>query len=631
MQPFVLIDFETRSTVDLRDVGPYVYTEHPSTEMLCLGWKDSDGQSGLLWPGQPIPAEWLSKTLVAFNVQFERACWRRFFPEIPCPPLEQWHDIQAVCGARGLPQSLDAAVKALGIGVKDSEGHRYVRSLSWLTPDGAFRVPASSIDYDRVGQYCLSDVEMEYELHRHLGYLETKERAFWLVNMSMNERGVALDLETIKAAKEIVAREEQKLEKEFQELTGLNPTQRAKVLAWFQDHGLALPDLTRDTVYAALRDSNLVATTEVHRALTIKYLLSKSSNKKLLAMERSTCLDGRSRGLLQFHGTGPGRSAGRLWQPQNLPRPTVKLNGEYPDVDYCIAAVKQDTLASAFPNFSAMDVISHSLRHFVIANPGHTFISGDFVGIQLRVLLALAGQYDKCEMLASGKSLYEDMGRQIYGRPISKHKDVAEYTIAKNAVLGLGFQMSATTFQERYGKHLDIEFLNRIVRIYREKWAPKVPALWLALEIASLQALKTGQPVTTHGCTFEVNDCWLTVELPSKRSLWYFKPRIVRNRSGSLTWMYEGPRGPVQAFGGLLTENLVMAIEVDIVRDAAIRLTKAGYNLVLDVHDELVCETSNPYHTEAEMKAIMEDVPSWVREMKVPIDVETWTGTRYRK
>ena len=31
-------------------------------------------------------------------------------------------------------------------------------------------------------------------------------------------------------------------------------------------------------------------------------------------------LDGRARGLLQYHGAGPGRWAGRLFQPHNFPR-----------------------------------------------------------------------------------------------------------------------------------------------------------------------------------------------------------------------------------------------------------------------------------------------------------------------
>src|SRR3546814_15677188 len=34
--------------------------------------------------------------------------------------------------------------------------------------------------------------------------------------------------------------------------------------------------------------------------------------------------DGRIRGLLQYHGAGTGRWAGRLVQPQNFPRPFVK-------------------------------------------------------------------------------------------------------------------------------------------------------------------------------------------------------------------------------------------------------------------------------------------------------------------
>ena len=41
------LDFETRSTVDLRRAGIYVYAEHPNTDVNCLAYAVDDGEPDL--------------------------------------------------------------------------------------------------------------------------------------------------------------------------------------------------------------------------------------------------------------------------------------------------------------------------------------------------------------------------------------------------------------------------------------------------------------------------------------------------------------------------------------------------------------------------------------------------------
>jgi len=73
--------------------------------------------------------------------------------------------------------------------------------------------------------------------------------------------------------------------------------------------------------------------TNVARAMQIRTLLGSASIKKLGRMQACTSLDGRARGLLQYHAAGPGRWGGRLLQPQNFPRGSVdslhELDPEY--------------------------------------------------------------------------------------------------------------------------------------------------------------------------------------------------------------------------------------------------------------------------------------------------------------
>ena len=49
---FCSIDFETRSTVDLRKSGVYVYAEHPDTEIWCMSYSFDGNDEVHTWvPG----------------------------------------------------------------------------------------------------------------------------------------------------------------------------------------------------------------------------------------------------------------------------------------------------------------------------------------------------------------------------------------------------------------------------------------------------------------------------------------------------------------------------------------------------------------------------------------------------
>ena len=80
-------------------------------------------------------------------------------------------------------------------------------------------------------------------------------------------------------------------------------------------------------------------------------------------------------------------------------------------------------------------------------------------------------------------------------------------------------------------------------------------------------------------------------------------------------------------YGGLLTENVVQAICRDIQAEAMVRLDKAGFALVLHVHDETVAEVAHASDLER-MINIMTTTPSWAPG--VPLAAEGYVDTRYR-
>jgi hypothetical protein len=124
--------------------------------------------------------------------------------------------------------------------------------------------------------------------------------------------------------------------------------------------------------------------------------------------------------------------------------------------------------------------------------------------IETCVLLALAGQRDKCDLIADGVDIYRDMAATIYRLDrraflaIPKEKLTVEQAeqrrIGKNTVLGCGYSIGADTFRRRYCRHLPTEearpFAEKVVNIhYRRNWAPKVPRLWHDLEDAARRAM----------------------------------------------------------------------------------------------------------------------------------------------
>src|SRR6202044_4001949 len=148
-----------------------------------------------------------------------------------------------------------------------------------------------------------------------------------------------------------------------------------------------------------------------------------------------------------------------------------------------------------------------------------TLLSGDFAGIQARVVLGLAGQFDKLALMASGADVYIDMACDIFKMPKPTTKEeikrfklehMRERQFGKNSVLGLGFQMGWRKFQFKYAQEEGDEFCENIVNTYRREWAPKVPKLWEGLEEAALETVWSGEPHEAYGVRYQIEGQWLT-------------------------------------------------------------------------------------------------------------------------
>jgi DNA polymerase len=118
----VVLDVETRSTVDLKKVGAHRYAVDPTTDIWCVAYAIDDQPVSLWLPGEPPPPEIIAAAAdpgckwVAHNAGFERAIWRHVltrhgWPELP--PVERWRDTQAMALALALPPALGKLSKVL--------------------------------------------------------------------------------------------------------------------------------------------------------------------------------------------------------------------------------------------------------------------------------------------------------------------------------------------------------------------------------------------------------------------------------------------------------------------------------------------------------------------------------------
>lgn len=659
----LVIDFETASGVDLKEVGAWRYSEDVTTDVISLSYGFIGETAIKTWTPEYCEGSSLIDTLyprdntiifIAHNCAFEKAIWRNIMVPLygwPEVPDERWDDTQAACAMRAIPISLDKAAIALRLPVKkDYEGSKITRALSKANKKGYY-----SRDYNRTYDYNRQDVLAQQELRNRLGPLPEGEWKVWLLDQKINQRGIPLDLNFVAQAQKIVDEASLPLLKEFKELTSLNPGQAVKIRKWINDQGIELDSLNKEIVSALLggetEDENeeqsglqsIKLPANVRRALEIRAMVGSASIKKLSRMRKCVSQDGRARGLLQYHGAGPGRWSGRLLQPQNFPRGTLKdSSGDKLAGDIVIPAILSGSCEYIEATVgNPIETVISGLRHAIRTDDKHILLSGDFAQIEARIILALAGQYDKVQLLANGESPYCDMGFQIYKRIIDKYKDTEEYQLSKNSVLGLGFQMGWKKFKLKYAKNKTDEFCQTVVNTYRQTWAPRVPKVWEGLEAAALDTVYYNRRNLAYGVEYCLEDGWLTAKLPSGRKLWYFNPKPSRkampwdDTDVRPSWTYQqtktGQLKTIDAYGGLLTENVVQGLARDLMVDRMFALEDSGFPIILTVHDEIVSEVLKENADETAFKQIMEERPRWAKDLMIPVAVETWAGEFYRK
>lgn len=531
----VVLDFETRSWVDIRSRGASLYCSDDSTDVLCLSWsrngKDVQTWDFRLNPDQKPPEELVELIrdrvpFVAHNAFFERMIWyhvchkRYGWPDVPA---DLWRCTAAVASYYCLPRSLAGAADALGLAIrKDKKGKQLINTHCIPQADGTFNEDDAGLD-DLI-DYCETDVRTQFELAKTLGQLPPGELEVWQLDQRLNLRGLPVDVESVGHAQQVIDQCRGRAEEQIRELTDGQvdgPTKRADIIKFCASKGLELKSIAKETVESVLKDGD--AHPDALQLLRLRLMAGKSSVAKLDKLVERVEPDGRLRDTLKYHGASTGRWSGQGVQIHNLPRGTVKQ--DMIDVHHhwlprrCADSL--DLLAEPF------ELISSSLRSYFMAHGDDNFFVGDFSQIEARVLAWLAGQDDVLELFRNGEPIYETMASKIYEVPVA---DVTkeQRQVGKSAVLGLGFGMGWRGFRNncaRNGMNVSKRLARRVVKVYRTE-NDHVTAWRYALEEASVECMDTGQPVKCGPVTFDQHDRWLRIKLPSGRFLHYYDPRV---------------------------------------------------------------------------------------------------------
>lgn len=662
---FVYLDFETRNAggCNLTKTGAWRYAADDATEILTLVYQNGDGESRLWTPaagrGESLAslAADPAVVLVCFG-DFEIAIWDRIMVGrygFPAIPISRWHNAQAACSHLALPRALGKVLPILGADVvKDAAGRRLVLSLSRRDRKTGAYPEVTPEALQRVHAYNKSDVDGLMAVHAAAGVLSGRERQIWELDQTINARGVGIDLDFVRAGKQIAEASKGGLLTEFAALTGgLSPHQVGATRDWLKGQGFPLENLQDDTIQEAL--DTLILPGDVTRALQIRLIVAPTSLAKFDAMLACAGADGRARGLFQYHAATTGRWSATLIQPQNLPRPTVEIDHE--EIEELVAAVKTGDPGMLTRWGEPIEVLASALRFALVAADGCQFGVGDFITIETCVLLALAGQHDKAKLIADGVDIYRDVAATIYGLDrdafLAIPKDdltleqQQQRQAGKATILGCGYGMGGDTFRSRYCRHLDAagaqSFAEETVYThYRKRWAPKVPQLWRDLEHTARRAMLRPGATTKAQCGLSYRletkadlPC-LTCTLLNGKPIHYMNARVANDKTdrfGYPVWTYwayrRGQWREIEPYGGQLTENAVQALARELLVDGMLRFEARGFPVITHCHDEILVE--HAAMTKPLMQEIMSERPRWAVELGVPIAVEAWIGRRYRK
>src|SRR5262249_60123043 len=132
--------------------------------------------------------------------------------------------------------------------------------------------------------YCRQDVATERELYRCIGQLSGEEQAIWLLDATINDRGIYIDDKLLNAAISIAKAARRELNAELQTITegALETVNQPKLKDWLAAHGCIVTDIQKTTLKRALTRTSL--TPAARRVIELRLAGAHAPAAKLLTV-----------------------------------------------------------------------------------------------------------------------------------------------------------------------------------------------------------------------------------------------------------------------------------------------------------------------------------------------------------
>jgi len=523
---------------------------------------------------------------------------------------------------------------------KDPRGKQLIRQCC---------LPPFSTDPEilkQLGEYALQDVRTMRAVSKAMRDLSILELADYHTNERINDRGVLIDRELVRAARRFANVEMNDIHDTVREVTNgeLVSVRSPKMRQWVYDRvgPRAKQIMQKDnktsidkTVRAgllAMEDPDEVPP-HVMDVIQCADDIWASSVAKFQRLDNLADLDDdRVRGAFVFNGgSATGRASSYGAQVHNFTRKCAKE----PE------AVRQAMVRGheIVPKYGkrVTDVLKGMLRPSLIPEKGKVFVVADWSAIEARCNPWLANDpmaRDILDVFENGGDVYIKEAAGIF-RKDEASVEPEERQIGKVAILSLGYGGAVGAFNNMaraYGIAMTENQVKRIVDAWRRAnlWAVNY---WSALENAYMRAIRNPKHEFSAGrVTYMHDGTHLWYILPSKRILCYPFAKIEGDEVTYVkaSWKpaadaKEWPRA--RLWRGLAAENICQATANDLLRHTLRQLD----DVVLHVHDEVVAEV-NEADAEAyaqHLKQVMCTPPEWAAGL--PLNAEVKIMGRYGK
>lgn len=472
------IDFETYSDLDLTKVASSRYSRHRSTEVLMGAVEFNDSGEVLQWDaagGESMP-KIVRDALV--DDQCEKWAWNASFEiqitqnalKIPTV-IEQWKDTMVMAMSCSLPGALGKAGPIINLDddhLKDKEGKRLIRKFSMRKKSQRKATKGQMLrtfwyedvaDYEKYLAYNRKDVLSEGAIRRRLRQFDSmsdEEWDLWHVDQRINMAGLPINMRMVRNASRVYHEVLRLQQERMNEITGLeNATAPAQLLPWLQDRGYMFDDCQKGHIKTARayfdekpdhwEDEQwalYMGDEDLKEVLDLRLETSRTSIKKFDALLNATDADGNLRNVLQFCGAQrTWRWAGRVFQPQNLPRPEKRFEKNIYLHAKQVEELDWQSLALIYGN--VFDLLASVIRPAAQAPEGMLLIDADLNAIENRVLGWLANCVKILRVFKEGRDPYIDFATYLFDLPYEvlwhEYKvqgNGAKRTISKPGVLG---------------------------------------------------------------------------------------------------------------------------------------------------------------------------------------------------